>query len=827
MSLLTRLARLLPSPTADTTDTSEPTEETPLTKVELLDQLAEMDEGLADALAAGWGISGGAASSDGRQTDSSIHNEMTGLGNNYRDKGAAGRPNPYRVFLSRAERDMLVLTNPYAAIAVFKLAYDATREGFDVEDSTNRQNLLEPELRDLRVLDRLFELAFLAEWDGKAALLISTPDDTDETLREPLPTDYDGGIASLTVLEEEEFQPVSYQGAIDARRPAYREPLTYTLSPLSSAATESIKPGTIVHASRLLVLWGPQLPMRLKIRRGWRGVSGLERSWDAVRNMTAVEQSAATASQNLWFTLMKIKNFAALATGAEGAKGLKRRLKETVKMMGVLGIIPVDAEKESVDTKPLNLSGYNHLGESASRGIAVALDKPAVKIFGDAPSGFNSDGKSWRKRYSGDVSAFQKRRLGWIVDLVVELLMQASDAPAAEWRVKWRSIEKLDQEEEAAVELKQAQADAAYLRAGALTPAQIYEFRLKPRGWPAPAVAPEEAAEAVEATETESTTTKEEAPEVKPGEEPEVDKDIALNGAQMASLLLTIEKVAMGLIPRASGVAVLQTALNLDPAAAEAIMGEVGRTFFAPTEADNDASVVDSAPDRWERSLDALVARLPSGATVDAEARRVVRSDAQSRQRLADAVYVDASEDGVCILLPLTGAALEAYEVAAVRVRGVLPDLEKPTYAPHITLLYAGQVEDVEELTRRARAVIRSWFPIGFWLHWPHLFAPTESSNGAWPVVVCVGDAWMMEAIANELLRVCADLVTARQFPNYVPHCTVGYLQREPTDMERARLEALEMPWPEETPVLLTAAVSTGGEMVELPLAAVPSLMAG
>jgi hypothetical protein len=65
---------------------------------------------------------------------------------------------------------------------------------------------------------------------------------------------------------------------------------------------------------------------------------------------------------------------------------------------------------------------------------------------------------------------------------------------------------------------------------------------------------------------------------------PQVDvASTALNGAQVSSLLETVTAVATGQLPRASGVALLMAAFRLPAAEAEAIMGEVGRSFFAST----------------------------------------------------------------------------------------------------------------------------------------------------------------------------------------------------------------------------------------------------
>jgi hypothetical protein len=57
--------------------------------------------------------------------------------------------------------------------------------------------------------------------------------------------------------------------------------------------------------------------------------------------------------------------------------------------------------------------------------------------------------------------------------------------------------------------------------------------------------------------------------------------DTALNGAQVIALKDIVGDVAQKLIPRATGIGLILAAFPLSPAQAEAIMGEVGRTFFA------------------------------------------------------------------------------------------------------------------------------------------------------------------------------------------------------------------------------------------------------
>jgi len=71
-----------------------------------------------------------------------------------------------------------------------------------------------------------------------------------------------------------------------------------------------------------------------------------------------------------------------------------------------------------------------------------------------------------------------------------------------------------------------------------------------------------------------------------PTANPELAKDpaAALNGAQVASLQGIVQSVAEKALPRESGIAMMLAAFPVTAAQAEAIMGTVGKTFFAPTE---------------------------------------------------------------------------------------------------------------------------------------------------------------------------------------------------------------------------------------------------
>ncbi len=70
-----------------------------------------------------------------------------------------------------------------------------------------------------------------------------------------------------------------------------------------------------------------------------------------------------------------------------------------------------------------------------------------------------------------------------------------------------------------------------------------------------------------------------EKPEREDTESIAVNPQTALNGAQIESLINVINQVALGAIPRETGLNIIVTAFPVSPDGAEAIMGEVGRGF--------------------------------------------------------------------------------------------------------------------------------------------------------------------------------------------------------------------------------------------------------
>lgn len=98
---------------------------------------------------------------------------------------------------------------------------------------------------------------------------------------------------------------------------------------------------------------------------------------------------------------------------------------------------------------------------------------------------------------------------------------------------------------------------------------------LEPAATPAPVVPAEPVNPVVENTASDTTVS-----------------DVTFNGAQVTSMLEVINKVALGELPRASGIEMLKVAFSLTETQAENMMGEVGKSFVPASAQNTEASNV-------------------------------------------------------------------------------------------------------------------------------------------------------------------------------------------------------------------------------------------
>jgi len=127
-------------------------------------------------------------------------------------------------------------------------------------------------------------------------------------------------------------------------------------------------------------------------------------------------------------------------------------------------------------------------------------------------------------------------------------------------------------------------------------------------------------------------------------------------------------------------------------------------------------------------------------------------------------------------------------------------ELETPD-PPHITLLYYGEVGDTsnfEEIAEALTAAYEGEKQAEVHASGVGHFGHTENSAGRTPILLTYDDAPELAAMREAALENTDVHVHAEQFPEFVPHTTLGYLGRELTDEEREALGKIpvDFAWP-------------------------------
>lgn len=136
----------------------------------------------------------------------------------------------------------------------------------------------------------------------------------------------------------------------------------------------------------------------------------------------------------------------------------------------------------------------------------------------------------------------------------------------------------------------------------------------------------------------------------------------------------------------------------------------------------------------------------------------------------------DAADDSVVILIPAAETRLRARAEAAIGQPLAVED------DPHVTVLYVGtgiSPEALQEVLEATADAVQDLDPACL-LAAPVLRAFPPGSDGT-PVVLEYADAYAVQRLNYVLLRALAHVVTAKQFPRYRAHQTLGYAA-EPLD---------------------------------------------
>jgi len=423
-----------------------------------------------------------------------IYNPISRLGGSS-DKGAAALPDTSRVPLELAHLDVLYRYSAYGRRVVDIVPDEETRRGWRIVDGTQRVDALAEEEKRLHLSTAINRARKWARHAGGSLILMVTEEDPNalartpaEQLRLPLDLSKVKRLLNLLVIDRTEASPATWDG--DVTSPTFGEPLTWWISPGTSGMVtsggRSMAGGTLVHRSRVLTFAGRRLPRRLRLQSGGWDDSVLESCWDAIRHLTSVDQGAALIAQEWQIKVLKVKGLAGLQAGDQSV-AFYTKLQQMATSMSMLNMSVLDQD-EDLTSLASTTTGFEELSAHARTELATAADMPQVLLFGEAPSGLNTDGESWRRHHAQSIAASQETELRDPLERIYTVLYAQTEGPTrgrepARWDLVFEPLEQLTETERAEIRLTIAQTDAAYVSSGVLDPEHVAKSRFGRDGW--------------------------------------------------------------------------------------------------------------------------------------------------------------------------------------------------------------------------------------------------------------------------------------------------------------------------------------------------------
>lgn len=427
---------------------------------------------------------------------SSIWNLITGQGG-YSDKGSAGRPNPMVLPLSWLEIESLWAHNGIARKIIEIKPDRATRKGWEIN------HLPESEEQRLRLQGNIYEGMVWGNLYGGALGLMVTEDDVppeyrsepSKWWRQPLDLERVGKFHAIQIFDVYDCSPREWDD--DPTGNNYRMPSIYNINAEGFSAD--------VHHSRVLHFRGARRPPSWR-RHGFRNyhnfpdVSVVQAIWDDIARYTQIMQGGATLAQELRQHVLKIGAYKNQMTGSQSgeAQSFLARFIQNLSTTGLAAIGP-DDEYHQAQSPP---SGFIELSDAGKEALSAVTGIPQVILFGDTPSGLNTDGDSAWEGFRQEISTIQIRSIRPHLERTTQVSLAAQDGPSRgevppDIKVEFRALAEPSDMEQAALRQQISDFDERNIQMGVYSAATIAEHRFSEQGWKAdpPVLSAEELAD--------------------------------------------------------------------------------------------------------------------------------------------------------------------------------------------------------------------------------------------------------------------------------------------------------------------------------------------
>lgn len=430
-------------------------------------------------------------------------------------------------------------------------------------------------------------------YGGALAVILIDGDDLEEPLR--VEDVRQGSFRGLHVLDR--WQVTPSLDTISELGPMLGYPESYAVH---TGPEGSKTLGMHIHHTRVIRFVGVELPYYERIREQHWGASVVERAYDRILALDSSTHGAANLMLRSYLRTIGIDRLRdILAAGGAPETALLKMFAMIRLMQTNEGITLLD-KNDTFTTHSWNFGGVYDALQAFAEQIAGATGIPLVRLLGQSPKGFGT-GETDLRNYYDTISTQQEDDLRPAFERLLPILSRSLwGKPLPDgWDFEFKSLWQPSETDKSTIATQDAQSVAGLHSAGLVDEAQaLAELRRSGHvtgRWGGITDGDIERAElavnappvpGLEPGATEPATTG--AGTGGGGDEP-TPQEVSLNGAQVASMIEIVSKVGQGMLPRESGIEMLQTSFPVSRAQAQLIMGSVGKGFVPATAAEANA----------------------------------------------------------------------------------------------------------------------------------------------------------------------------------------------------------------------------------------------
>ena len=397
----------------------------------------------------------------------------------------------HRRHLSYEEIARLWEQDAIAAKAIEAPGAEAYREGYEltIADEGSYDDLKESVEEKLEALelDTSLERAFqLKRAFGGAVVLLGADDG--RPMDQPLDEARVKALDWLNVLEPIEIYPVTEYD--DPGKAKYGKPQLFEINtnrrrgllPGHASKAPTIKPGSLVHESRLIVLNGIRvsdyaLHAGNDISPFW-GSSVIPRFIDALRDYGVAYSGAGLLPVDVAQPVIAIENLKEML--AKRKEELRIRMRNIEISRSVARAVLID-KNERYERQTTQLAGIPELLDRLSQRLAGEVDQPLSVLIGYSPASLGAPDDKEMTIWHNRVRSIQRRELTPPTKRVVRMVMRTirQRRLPKRWSIEWCPLEHMTTAQRAETERVQAQTDNLAIKGGVVYPEEIRRSRYK------------------------------------------------------------------------------------------------------------------------------------------------------------------------------------------------------------------------------------------------------------------------------------------------------------------------------------------------------------